>query len=84
LLPVAVVAKIVDVPKGWRTDADDDDAAVRVGLAGNIEQAVYEVEHCAVLGVERRTGSSFNSIGQLEIPETELEDLLQKVVTPVR
>ena len=53
---VVVVAEIVDVPKVWRTDADDDEtrapAAVGVRLASHVEQAVYEVEHFAALRVE--------------------------------
>ena len=53
---VVVVAEIVDVPKGWRADAHDDEirapAAVGVWLAGDVEQTVYKIEHRAVLRIE--------------------------------
>ena len=57
---VVVITGIVDVPKRWRTDAHDDEtrasAAVGVGLASDVEQAVYEVEHRTVLCVEHVDG----------------------------
>ena len=53
---VVVVAEVIDVEKVGRADANDNvtraPAAVGVGLAGNVEQAVDEVEHSAVLCVE--------------------------------
>ena len=53
---IVVVAEVINVPKSRRADAYNDIAhastTVWVGLASNVEEAVNEVEHRAVLCVE--------------------------------